>query len=272
MIPVVRGPEPDVLSQVRAKQLALVRALGRPPKSEEVSGYRVVAESLWRAQKYKCCYCEHKVKKGYNDVEHYRPKARADRKPGSDETHGYWWLAFTWDNLLFACPDCNRSSKNDRFPVEAGSVSLVPEQSSPGHERPLLIDPSDGKNPVELIGFVETPIVRGGPAFWCARPRNGNLRGAVTIEVLDLNSQDLLELRTDHVRTFVNPFVTDLRAALQTGHPDDMDAAFNRAMRLLAPGNVFVGVTYDALRAAVPSAELSGTLGKSWPLPASVGL
>lgn len=34
-------------------------------------------------QHHKCCYCEHKIKERHNDVEHHRPKGRADRRPGS---------------------------------------------------------------------------------------------------------------------------------------------------------------------------------------------
>lgn len=42
---------------------------------------------------HKCAYCEQKVEQ-YN-VEHYRPKSI------------YYWLAYSWDNLILACPHCN---------------------------------------------------------------------------------------------------------------------------------------------------------------------
>ncbi|HMY18924.1 MAG TPA: hypothetical protein PKA58_21505, partial [Polyangium sp.] len=70
--------------------------------------------------------------------EHYRPKAEADRRPGSHETHGYHWLAFTWSNLYFSCPDCNRSYKRTRFPLEHGSIALKTRKRPPGQEIPLL--------------------------------------------------------------------------------------------------------------------------------------
>jgi uncharacterized protein (TIGR02646 family) len=107
MIRITRGPEPANLVTIRNAQLAVLRTLGREPTSKEINGYSVVAEDLWKAQHHKCCYCEQRIPKGFNDVEHYRPKAVAARQPGSNDTHGYWWLAFTWENLLFACPACN---------------------------------------------------------------------------------------------------------------------------------------------------------------------
>jgi uncharacterized protein (TIGR02646 family) len=41
----------------------------------------------------KCAYCEQEIEQ--MQVEHYRPK------------HIYYWLAFSWDNLLCVCPFCN---------------------------------------------------------------------------------------------------------------------------------------------------------------------
>jgi hypothetical protein len=39
------------------------------------------------------------------------------------------------------------------FPLEAGSVPLLPEEQPPGKELPTLIDPC-GEDPVESIQFV----------------------------------------------------------------------------------------------------------------------
>src|SRR5690606_33652023 len=41
----------------------------------------------------KCAFCEQRVEMTH--VEHYRPKAI------------YYWLAYSWDNLLIACHHCN---------------------------------------------------------------------------------------------------------------------------------------------------------------------
>lgn len=54
--------------------------------------------------KNKCAYCEEYVARW--DVEHYRPVSK------------YYWLAYSWDNLIFACPTCNQDFKNDEFELQ----------------------------------------------------------------------------------------------------------------------------------------------------------
>ena len=54
----------------------------------------------------KCSYCEGPTEVvAHGDVEHFRPKKV------------YWWLAYCYDNHLFACQICNQVHKSDRFPV-----------------------------------------------------------------------------------------------------------------------------------------------------------
>lgn len=268
MIRIERCPEPDKLALVRTTQLIALRALGRDPISDEVDGYRVVAEELWRSQHYKCCYCETKVTKGYNDVEHYRPKAAADRRPGCNSTHGYWWLAFSWDNLLFACPTCNRSHKNALFPLEVGCQSLTAENLPPGNESPLLIDPSSTINPIEHIEFVYKSVSRTSTVKkWWARPRNGSQLGNSTIQVCGLNRTDLLELREDHYMNVVVPHAHAINAAITSADLVRLQRELNRALYLLKPKNVYVGLTYDALRFLVSDADLHALIGVGWPSP-----
>jgi uncharacterized protein (TIGR02646 family) len=61
----------------------------------------------------KCAYCEATTAiVAHGDVEHFRPKSV------------YWWLAYTYDNYLYACQICNQSYKNDAFPT-AGPAPLA---------------------------------------------------------------------------------------------------------------------------------------------------
>jgi uncharacterized protein (TIGR02646 family) len=268
MIRVERGPEPAKLGIVRTEQLTALRALGRDPISDDVEGYRVVAEELWHAQYHKCCYCEARIPKGHNDVEHYRPKAAADRRPGCTSTHGYWWLAYSWDNLLFACPGCNRSHKNRRFPLDPGCQSLRAEDIPPGNEAPLLINPGSTINPVEHIEFVYKSIGRtGAVSNWWARPRNGSRFGNSTIEICGLNRADLREIREDHYATVVIPHSRAMNAAIAAADQAALQREFIRALELLVPRNVHVGLTYDALRYSVPEAGVRALLGIGWPSP-----
>lgn len=272
MIPIVRGNEPAALAPIRVTELAKLRALGRPIVSDDIGGYRIVAESLWRIQHFKCCYCEGKVTVRYNDVEHYRPKARADRRPGCQRVHGYWWLAFSWDNLLFACPACNRSSKNDQFPLEIGSISLDAESEPPGGEHALLLDPGSGINPVEHIEYVQCAIGDSQPvSYWWARPRGQSQLGKVTIDVCDLNNLEFRELRNDHYRNQVSPQIVALKSALADNDILALRKEFARACGLLRPACPYVALSYDALRSSVPQDHLYAAIGERWPLPGAVG-
>lgn len=272
MIRIFRGKEPAALTAVRSAQLALLRSLGRQPRSDEIDGYKVVADDLWRAQHFKCCYCEFKVRRSYNDVEHYRPKARADRRPGCNLTHGYWWLAFTWENLLFACPSCNRSSKNDNFPVNKGSITLRPEAMPPGRERPLLICPAAGVNPVLHIHFLPKVVNRTKSiTHWYAIPRNGSLLGRVTIKELDLNNSELLELRKDYYDNTLSKEIEALKDALTRKQIVRARQLFDRALALFNPKQPFVALSFDAMRWSVPNKALRAVLSTTWPRITQIG-
>ena len=54
----------------------------------------------------KCAYCEAPTAiVAHGDVEHFRPKKV------------YWWLAYCFENHLFACQICNQTYKSDKFPI-----------------------------------------------------------------------------------------------------------------------------------------------------------
>lgn len=62
----------------------------------------------------KCAYCEQKLEQFH--VEHYRPKTT------------YFWLAYSWDNLISACPTCNiHKDINFRIngPIATMAISLA---------------------------------------------------------------------------------------------------------------------------------------------------
>jgi uncharacterized protein (TIGR02646 family) len=53
-----------------------------------------IKEKLNIIYRGKCAFCEHKAEQLH--VEHFRPKKI------------YYWLAYSWDNLILACPTCNQ--------------------------------------------------------------------------------------------------------------------------------------------------------------------
>ena len=252
----------------KLRKIARRRAL----TSADITGYKIVGEPLWRAQHFKCCYCEHKIKERYNDVEHYRPKGRANREPGCTEIHGYWWLAFTWTNLLLSCPSCNRSRKGDLFPLRLRDTALQREEAPPGGERPYLLDPGAQINPVAHIQFQCRQL--HGTTQWFARPRNRSVRGTWTIYVCGLNDANLVELRTSHVERCVQPHADALNEAvsapISASNRPRVQREFARARGMLDPRSEYVALTYDALRHLVPDATLA-RWKLSWPDPRDVG-
>lgn len=248
MIRIERGAEPAVLPPVRAAELSRVRPgapSGRIGSDEVGKEYSVVKRHLWTQQLMRCCYCESQIQCDYSDVEHFRPKARADRLNGT--VHGgYWWLAWTWENLLFSCAGCNRSGKNDAFPLEAGSVPLCPEELPPGGEVPTLIDPY-GEDPVALIQFVFDGI------HWQPVGRNGSTRGQRTVELLKLGRADLLTLYDAHVNDQVKPRTDDVLDAIRLGDLTLLRSAWHRVRGLLAPRMPFVALSFDSIETFVPA-------------------
>jgi hypothetical protein len=241
VIRIARAAEPADLPEVRAERLAAARdAVARGTKID-FKEYDLVKKDLAAMQHGKCCYCEKREEQAkYRDVEHYRPKSP------------YWWLAWTWENLLFACIDCNREHKRDQFPLEPGCASMVAEQAPPAGERPLVLDPSDPSvDPMAEIVFRRERIQ--SKERWV--PRGTTPRGSRTIEVCGLDRPNLLDLYADHVihrvRPKLDPFFT-------ADHDGDARAAFEaweRARRgLLARQQPFRALSHDALDVIVPAA------------------
>ena len=253
MIRLKRGREPGSLARIRKRELERVGSIAtdRAPTADEIGvGYSVVRQDLWERQYYKCCFCEFKEQQPYNDVEHYRPKAEADRSPGSDDRSGYWWLAWTWRNLLFSCAPCNRSHKRTLFPLRAGSVPLAPRDIPPGREFPLLIDPF-AENPMKHIQFRLTTV--NGRDRWMPFPRRGSEKGRWTIQVAGLDHPRLLDHYHEHVEHHVMPRIEPIRDALGGRDPLAIQDAWSReARRLLVVRMPFAALSYDALDHFIP--------------------
>ena len=238
MIRIRRSQEPLALAGVRQDRLTDARdAIARGAKVAFVE-YDVVKSDLAGMQHNKCCYCEKREEQAkYRDVEHYRPKSP------------YWWLAWTWENLLFACMDCNREQKRNQFPLSPGDAALVAEQPPPGGERPLVLDPCDATvDPTTEIVFRREKIQ--GKERWV--PRGLSDQGRRTIEVCGLDRPNLLDLYTEHVVHVVRPKLEALFVAHEQGDERAVASAWSTATRgLLAPARPFRALSYDALSALV---------------------
>lgn len=202
----------------------------------------MVKPELWARQHHKCCYCEHICQFGFHDVEHYRPKARAERGPGFS-THGYWWLAWTWSNLMFSCPACNRSGKNDLFPLAPGSVALVAEEAPPLQEQPLLIDPA-AESARSHIQY--QPITKHGRPMWI--PVGRTVRGRKTVVDLGLIRDELMELFESHANNFVMPVVERIQVAITVGNVGTIQQVWHeQAAPLVLPLRPYSMLSFDIL-------------------------
>ena len=96
----------------------------------------------------KCWYCEMRITRSDNAVDHFRPKGRVS---DADRDHrGYRWLAFSLDNLRYSCTFCNSrrragrggtvGGKSDRFPLLEESKRVYLEGPTDA-ETPTLLDP-----------------------------------------------------------------------------------------------------------------------------------
>jgi uncharacterized protein (TIGR02646 family) len=156
-----------------------------------IYGHRSVKQTLIAAQHGKCAFCESKLKHvAHGDIEHFRPKAGYLQEAGEKplKKPGYYWLAYEWTNLLFACQICNQQGKKNLFPLVDPARRAVSHHDDVGAEEPLLIDPA-AVDPQDYIGFREE-VAYGLP---------GRPHGKTTIEVLGLNRQALCEARRDHL-------------------------------------------------------------------------
>ena len=181
-----------------------------------IYGAKSVKSALKKAQHDKCAFCESKVSHiAHGDVEHYRPKG-GYRQNGSDslEQPGYFWLAYAWQNLFFACQLCNQSFKKNLFPLADPTRRARSHLDDLAAEEPMLIHPAD-EEPGAFIAFREE----------MAFPINDHPRARTTIEVLGLNREALAEMRLDRLK----PYMV-LRQRLAQLPADDEEARQIRAL------------------------------------------
>ena len=83
-----------------------------------------VRQALHKAQHGKCAYCEMQQQSTALPTEHFRPKGGVTTDVDYvTSPQGYWWLAWSWHNLFFACGTCNSPArKGNHFALAAALV------------------------------------------------------------------------------------------------------------------------------------------------------
>ena len=151
MIPVKRRPAPAFFRSVKHQHITrdLHEYFEEFSQAKSQSSYdfggtqdlqKLVKDDLLDMFNSKCAYCESMLGVTSNgELENFRPQrgARGFGKSGMSDTSDssyhdthYWWLAYEWDNLLIACPQCHRF-KASWFPIVDESWRALPNQKGP---------------------------------------------------------------------------------------------------------------------------------------------
>ena len=155
--------------------------------------------------------CETQNPSSHDVVEHYRPWDGWRQKRGDKlQKPQYFWLAYDWDNLLFACDVCNdQGHKGNLFPLPDPARRATAQHPDLAVEEPLLINPYGPLDPEEHITWD-----RDVPKM-----RNASPYGKATIEMLRLDRDDN---RADFRREYLRRVEKGLARAEKLA-PDDPD-------------------------------------------------
>ena len=274
MIRIYVGVEPEALAEAREQHLA--KAVLARPDARELGGYGNASDTLRAAHQYRCAYCETWMRGSSGEIEHYRPKGEtfdvdwtateAALTPPRDDTdddgdrvarglppahrdrvlwtkgrRGYWWLAWTWENLLWACGGCNSASnKGTRFPLRSGSPTLRGPARPKRDEEPLLLDPCR-EDPMDHLVYRKID-----DEHWQLFARGSSPKGDWTIAVLGLNQPDMRDRYRTHVRRLNDATRTERDVLVDTAPHDERQQAWRDLCDLvLAPTNELLALGHD---------------------------
>jgi len=210
---------------------------------QTIYGHKTVKDALIKAQHGKCCFCEGRFKAhAYGDVEHYRPKGAVKQDKNAEALYpGYYWLVYSWENLYYSCTICN-SRKSSCFPLVDPTKRARSHSDSLAEENPLILDPGGSEDPRDHINF-RYEIAKGVTNS-----------GRTTIEIVDLNRNDLVEERLDHLNK-LRTLLSVVRFCEGKMEPDDaklkQDANSQLALAV-QPAEVFSAMATDFLNGMEP--------------------
>jgi uncharacterized protein (TIGR02646 family) len=203
----------------------------------KVYGHSTVKKALKAAQHDKCAYCEANFAgNASGDVEHFRPKAFSQQSKSAAKLYpGYYWLAYAWSNLLYACELCNRPVKRNLFPLKDPTTRARRSTDDLAAEEPLLINPAGPADPRDHIRFRHN------------KPYGITERGRETVKTMDLDRSQLDDPRLRHIH-----IVETLRrvASLEPANPEialEIKRARASLAMLVKPEAPFSAMTQDLL-------------------------
>lgn len=236
----------------------------------------------------KCAYCETREVRSDYDAEHFRPKAGirikvAGRKKQSDceipdeygnsiKHPGYFWLAYTWSNLLPACRHCNSArGKKNQFPVKNSHVGVkrlsatevaglaCPRIQSKVKTRSdiyylQLEDLTALEDPLLLHPYFDDPsehLVFG--EFGVVAPRDGSEKGMNSIEVYNLDSEPLVTARQIAQENAFREYGLAFTAGKNLSNVDRITAARSSIAEYIQGQDPYSAAVMANLRLAFPT-------------------
>lgn len=167
----------------------------------------------------KCAFCEQKIEQYH--IEHFRPKKT------------YYWLAYSWDNLLMACPTCNEHKgvqfdllgTKARFVNSPANLNCINSISSSydAIELPKMVNPENtdpkGKINFTRMGEIESHDVNFNYTIKSCKidrpPLNDQRRDILNVFKRDIESVltdfDSKEDHSREINSIVRKFVRDSR-------------------------------------------------------------
>lgn len=159
-----------------------------PPSGSQSAPYdrrykhKDIKDALMTLYHGKCAYCETYDPSPH--IEHYRPKRG-----------GYYWLAYSWDNLILSCSQCN-IRKRDQFPIAGQKVSFHNTSAEMAQINTLSEDYDKKEQPLLLMPERMSEDIEN---FW-AFDQDGSIvlnndRIKISCKVCDLDREELCKQR-----------------------------------------------------------------------------
>lgn len=193
------------------------------------------SKALKECQGNKCCFCEKPIATA--DIEHFRPKSAWQQTKGSPiNKPGYFWLAYSWSNMLISCNDCNsQANKGNLFPVN-GIRAVFPSNCK--SENKVLINPAE-EDPSTFITFrLDEPV-----------GIDGNGRGNENIKIFNLKERgDIKEIRRDRLRLYRKMKIQSLLAPDLLNTIDEIREASIYVNKAQAAKSPFAGMIRENIK------------------------
>jgi hypothetical protein len=237
--------------QARRKAVTKFEATGVAPNE---------TQEIWRDHKKwllrnkffnKCAYCEKSLTDIPSPAEHWRPKRAITDAP---DHPGYFWLAYSWFNLLPSCDMCNSyGAKHNEFPVMRSHIfrvkltqaeldqlkrpaDAIRSEISPDEyylgphdlddlEGPLLLHPYVDQDSTADLEFSDLGAVRGRTT-----------KGELSVKVFRLDRTDVTKLRrkaADDLRTSVQFRYAERVQLAQVDHLTSLHATESEILAMI---------------------------------------